>query len=37
MIRFDANDFKDRETFYKLLNGKCIFDYYVENLDALYD
>lgn len=37
MIRFDANDFKDRETFYKLLNEKCIFDYYVENLDALYD
>ena len=37
MIRFDANDFIDRETFYKLLNEKCTFDYYVENLDALYD
>lgn len=37
MMRFDANDFKDRETFYKLLNEKCTFDYYVENLDALYD
>lgn len=37
MIRLDANDFIDRETFYKLLNEKCIFDYYVENLDALYD
>lgn len=37
MLRFDANDFKDRETFYRLLNEKCTFDYYVENLDALYD
>ena len=37
MIRFDANDFTDRETFYKLLNEKCTFYYYVENLDALYD
>ena len=37
MIILDAKDFKDAETFYKLLNNACDFEYYVENLDALYD
>ncbi|MDU1828345.1 barstar family protein [Anaerococcus sp.] len=37
MIEIDANDFKDKETVYKILNEKCDFIYYVQNLDALYD
>lgn len=37
MIKIDAKDFKDRETCYKILNDKCDFFYYVENLDVLYD
>ncbi|WP_297281526.1 barstar family protein [uncultured Anaerococcus sp.] len=37
MIRIDAKEFKDKEGMYKILNEKCDFIYYVENLDALYD
>ena len=37
MIRVDAKDFKDKKSLYKILNEKCDFAYYVENLDALYD
>ena len=37
MISLDAREFKDGGTFYKLLNEAYDFEYYVENLDALYD
>jgi RNAse (barnase) inhibitor barstar len=37
MIILDGKKFIDREKSYTYLNEKFDFDYYVKNLDALYD
>lgn len=37
MIEIDVKAIESQEDFYKILNEKLDFDYYVENLDALFD
>lgn len=37
MIVLDGKKFLDKEVAYQYLNDKLNFDYYVKNLDSLYD
>lgn len=37
MIVLDGKEFLDKDTAYEYLNAELEFDYYVKNLDALYD
>lgn len=37
MVRLDGKEFLDRQTAFEYLNEELDLDYYVKNLDALYD
>lgn len=37
MIVLDGKEFLDKEKAYEYINAELEFDYYVKNLDALYD
>jgi RNAse (barnase) inhibitor barstar len=37
MVSLDGKEFLDKDSSYEYLNQELDFDYYVKNLDALYD